>query len=105
MDKDSPVKWKLAQLEWVVFVIFGLLVRISDATGADRTAASIDEFLTDELGALLSALCVSGAEYHPVAQVQDQHVGLIIVRVRLQQRKITLSEDNQRNVGFADLAG
>lgn len=57
-NKDSSVKRQLVQLEWVVFVVFHLLVRISDATGVDRTAASIDEFLTDKLGALLSALCV-----------------------------------------------
>ena len=105
MDKDGSVKRQLAQLEWVVFVILGLLVRIGDATGVDRTAASIDEFLTDELGALLGALCIGGPEDHPVPEIEDQDIGLILISVRRQQRNITLSEDNQRNVGFADLAG
>ena len=105
MDEYGCEIWQFTQLPGLDLVFFSVLVGVSSASRADGPAAFSHLFLADEISAFLCAFLICGPENHSVSEIQNEDVGLVLIGVWRKQRLVTLRENNEGDIGFADLAG
>lgn len=80
MNKDALVVAEIAEFVWLDFVFLGFRVVDVALAGAESPRAFHDALFADEVGGLDGIGFVSSAEDEAVAEIQGQHLRLVVAQ-------------------------